>query len=214
MLSFDVVCFIQSHIASFVNRLSTVVDNCAVTGERAGMAGDGLERLFEELERQAEGLALTERDADVGEQRRAEYAEVDLAARLHASAGGRLTLVVGGVGPLEGRLQRVGAGWLLLEDRGGDWVVALSAVTVVRGLADRAMAAEARSVLSRLSLGAALRRLAERRAEVAVHLVDGTVTHGLLGRVGADFVERRVGEPGQGGVEAVPFTAIAAVRCG
>ena len=56
--------------------------------------------LFDDLEQQAEGLALTERDALVAEQSRAEYAQVDLTARLHASRGTRLVLQVSGVGRL------------------------------------------------------------------------------------------------------------------
>ena len=43
--------------------------------------------LFEDLEHQAEGLALTDRDAEVAELARSEYAEIDLAARVHASVG-------------------------------------------------------------------------------------------------------------------------------
>ena len=47
----------------------------------------GCLELFDDLEQQAEGLALAERDARVAERCRAEYAEVDLVARLHASVG-------------------------------------------------------------------------------------------------------------------------------
>ena len=50
--------------------------------------------VFDDLEQQAEGLALAERDAAVEELSRAGYAEVELAARLHAATGNELVLVV------------------------------------------------------------------------------------------------------------------------
>ena len=50
--------------------------------------------LFDDLEQQADGIALAERDALVAEQSRAEYAAVTLADRLHASVGTRLLLDV------------------------------------------------------------------------------------------------------------------------
>ena len=55
-----------------------------------------LDGLLDDLEQQAEGLALAERDALVAEQRRAEYAAVDLSGRLHASVGDALRLDVRG----------------------------------------------------------------------------------------------------------------------
>src|SRR5438128_2529587 len=58
---------------------------------------DRLWDVLDDLEQQAEGLALAARDAEVAEQSRAEYARVDLSARLHGSLGRRLTLGVRGV---------------------------------------------------------------------------------------------------------------------
>ena len=74
--------------------------------------------LFDDLEQQAEGLALAERDALVAEQSRSEYAAVALADRLHASVGTRLLLDVGGFGALDGRLVR-GRGRLVPARRRG-----------------------------------------------------------------------------------------------
>ena len=118
--------------------------------------------LFDDLEQQADGLALAERDALVVEQSRAEYAEVDLASRLAASVGGRA------------------------------WVVVLAAVRRARGLSDGAVDAAARPLTTRLGLASALRGLAEGRSETVVHGPDGQVTRAVLGRVGRDFVEVRM----------------------
>jgi hypothetical protein len=170
---------------------------------------DRLDGLFEDLEQQAEGLALSERDALVAEQRVAEYAEVDLAARLHGSVGAPIRCDVVGVGRVDGELSRVGEGWLLMATDRDEWLVRLPAVLALHGLADRAVAADLRRVTARLGVASALRRVAEDQAEVLVHLVDGGTLRVLLRRVGADFVEV-VEAAGQRAV--LPFAAVAAVR--
>lgn len=175
--------------------------------------------LFEDLEQQAEGLHLLERDAEVAERGRAEYAHVDLASRLHASVGLRVSLCVAGLGALEGDLVRVGADWCLLEvaeDR--EWVVPMAAVQRARGLSPRSVSEAVRPVVTRLGLGSVLRGIAGSRAPAVTHLRDGSLLRGRLGRVGADFVEVHVAEGsarGQGGTPAadlVPFAHVAAVR--
>ena len=167
--------------------------------------------LFEELEQQAEGLALAERDAEVAEQSRAEYAQVDLAGRALASIGRRLLVGVAGVGVLDATLSRAGAGWWLLDDGGQEWIVAAASICSVRGLSSRAVAAEVRPVTGRLGLASALREVADARAEAVLHGRDGSVVRGVLERVGADFVEVRVGEE-RGHLLTLPFAALAAVR--
>jgi hypothetical protein len=168
---------------------------------------DRLGDVLDDLEQQAEGLALAARDAEVAEQSRAEYARVDLAARLHGSLGRQLRLGVVGVAALEGILSGVGAGWLLVDVGPAEWLVPASAVLWLRGLADRGVPAEARPLTTRLGLASALRRLAEAQGEVLLHRADGTLARGTLARVGADFVELRVRD-----TEVVPFAALAAVR--
>ena len=169
--------------------------------------------VFDDLEQQAEGLALAERDATVVELATAEYAQVDLLARLHGSVGRPLTLEVTGHGPLAGVLSRAGTDWLLLEDAGarGEWLVRLPAVSAVRGASPSARAEDARGLGARLGLGSALRGLAEERAEVRLVRLDGGRLAGYVGRVGADFLELR--EPaldgGGAGTVLVPFTAVA-----
>ncbi len=197
------------------------VDNLGRAGQRAGVRWDDrpagrleglLGPLFDDLEQQAEGLALGERDAEVAELRPAEYAQVGLDARLFASVGHRLVLGVAGVGTVEGRLHRVGDGWCLLGSGVQEWLVRLPAVLSLRGLAAGASAPGARPVTARLGLGSALRGLARAGQEVALHRTDGSVLRGVLGRVGADFVELPVGDPGV--LEVVPFAALAAVSAG
>lgn len=185
------------------------------------MAVDGsLRTLFEDLEQQAEGLALAERDAELAERGAAEYAEVTLEARLHASVGRAVSLTVAGAGALQGSVVRVAAGWFLLETATvppSEWVVVSTALRSVTGASERAVSREARSVTARLGLRSALRGLAESRREVTVHGLDGVVVRGRLGRVGADFVELfpsadrpRAGEP----PVLLAFAGIAAVGRG
>jgi len=171
---------------------------------------DRLDGVFDDLEQQAEGLALAERDALVAEQRVAEYARVDLASRLHGSVGSRVACEVMGAGRVEGVLTRVGTGWLLVEADHDEWLVRLAAVLGLRGLAERTVTEDLRRVTARLGVGSALRQVAEERAEVLVHRVDGDVLRVRLGRVGADFVE--VADAGTGQRSALPFTAVAALR--
>lgn len=182
---------------------------------------DRLCALFEDLEQQAEGLHLSERDAEVGERSRAEYAGVTLASRLHASVGLCLTLRLSGPGRLVGVLLRVGVGWCMVraDSSGQVWIVPSAAVLDVQGLSARAVSEPARSVLARLGLGSALRGVAEAGANVVFEQVDGSQHRGAVVRVGSDFVEIRdetgpatVRRSAQRAEHVIPFAALAAVR--
>ncbi len=182
--------------------------------------------LFEDLEQQAEGLALSERDLEVAELSRAEYAQVTLQDRLHASTERTVTLGVAGVGTVVGVLARVGADWCLVatdgEARPGpaqEWILRLDAVQRAAGLSERALDEASRPLSARLGLGSALRGVAAERSEVRAHLRDGAVLRGQVGRVGADFLEISVGDGaawdadrGRHRRELVPFRALAALR--
>jgi hypothetical protein len=170
--------------------------------------------LFDDLEQQAEGLALAGRDAEVAEQARAEYARVHLDARLHASLGAELRLWVPGLGPLDARLLRVGDGWCLLVDERTEWLVRTAAVASVRGLSPHGRGLEARPVTARLGLSSALRGVSATRSPVVLHRCAGPPVRGVVDRVGADFVEVREGdgEDPAPGILAVPFAALAAVQ--
>lgn len=168
--------------------------------------------LLDDLESQAEAAYDAEREAELADRSRAEYASVTLASRLMASVGLPVTLRVAGVGPVAGRLARVGDGWVLLAaaGRGGgqDWVVPWPAVETVQGASPRSAPELAWSPVSRLGLGSALRRLAEARRGCVVHLLDESRHEAVVRRVGRDFIEIAVGD---GREVLVPFTRLAAV---
>ena len=170
------------------------------------------ERLFallDEIEGQAEALYDADREAELADRGRAEYAAVTLASRLMASLGEEVALEVAGVGRVEGALQRVGAEWCLVGGTAGDWVVPLGSIVAATGTSARSVPEVAWSPLARLGLGSALRRLAEAEVRCVVHGRDGTRHEGTVSRVGADFVEL-VGTAGRAAL--VPFAGLAAVQ--
>ena len=168
--------------------------------------------LFEDLEQQAEGLARAGRDAEVEELGRAEYSEVELYSRLHASTGHSVQLTLRGAGLLRGRLARVGSGWCLLSPEGvmaHEWVVCLPSLVSARGLSGRAVPVSARGLVTRLGLGSCLRGLADSGEQLVVHTVEGERRRCRVLRVGADFLEVAIED---GALEVLSFSALAAVR--
>ena len=148
--------------------------------------------LLDDLEHQAEALYDDERAPELADRTRAEYQQVTLVSRLMASVGTDVTLDVRGVGPVAGRLERVAAGWCLVGTGSmgvHDWIVALPALTRVLGASERSVPELAWSPLTRLSLGSALRRLAESGERCVLHLLDGSRHDGVVRRVGQDFAE-------------------------
>lgn len=177
---------------------------------------DALLGLFEDLEQQAAGLHLVEREAEVAELSVAEYAQVTLASRVHASVGQQLNIQLLGGRRAAGRLARAGQGWMLLVDGRHETVVRTAAVCTLAGLSPRADPEQTWSVVDRLSLRALLRRLAAQGGLLRIVLVDGGHLEGRLGRVGHDFVEVRVGEPGpeerDREVSVLPMETVAMVQ--
>jgi hypothetical protein len=170
------------------------------------------EQLFsvlDDLEQQAEALYDAERDLDLADRSRSEYAQVTLVSRLMASLDSVLTLELRGVGRVAGTLQRVGTGWCLLHGGGQDWIVRTEAIAVVHDAAPRSVPEVAWSPVTRLGLGSALRRLADAGEQCVLHPVDGGRHEAVLTRVGKDFVE------GAAGAERpilVAFSGLAAVQ--
>lgn len=188
---------------------------------------DSLFALFDDLEQQAAGIHLAEREVEVGELAEGEYAQVTLAGRLHAGRGTRVRLRLMDGERLAGQLRRVGVDWLQLDDdRGSSWLVRAGAVTGLTGLGSRALSEEALPVTARLSLRSALRAVAGARRECLFRLVGGDQVEGLVGRVGHDFVEvvaldpateRAAGDTagfgrGRSSPELVPLAALVSVR--
>lgn len=170
---------------------------------------DDLFGLLDDLEAQAEAAYDLEREVELADRGRAEYAAVTLGSRLMASVGCEVAVTVRAVGVLRGRLARVSEGWCLLVASGRDWVVPWEAVSSVVGGSERSVAEVAWSPVTRLGLGAALRRLAESGHACVVHTVDQHHHDGRVLRVGKDFVELAVGEAGVAAL--VPFPSLAAI---
>lgn len=163
---------------------------------------------LDDLEGQANALYDAERGLEHADRSRAEYREVTLTGRLMASLGSPVTLQVAGVGALSGVLDRVSADWLLLGGPAQDWIVMTAAVGSLEGASTRAVPEVAWSPLVTLSVGSALRRLAESGERCVVHLRDGTSHDGRLQRVGRDFAELLTGAERQ---LLVAFGQVAAV---
>jgi hypothetical protein len=155
------------------------------------------EQLFaflDDLEGRAEALFDADREDQLADRSRSEYAAVTLASRLMASVGSEVVLDVRGVGPVAGLLQRVGSDWCLTHGSAQDWVVRLAAVVGVEGASARSVPEVAWSPVARLGLGSALRRLADAGERCVVHGTDGRMHDVVIGRVGRDFVEVTRGE--------------------
>lgn len=170
------------------------------------------EQLFsvlDDLEQQAEALYDAERDLDLADRSRSEYAQVTLASRLMASLDCDLTLELRGVGRVSGTLQRVGTGWCLLGGSGQDWIVRTETIAVVHGASPRSVPEVAWSPVTRLGLGSALRRLADAGERCLVHLVDGGRHDVVLSRVGKDFAE---GTDDSGRTRLLSFAVLSAVQ--
>jgi len=170
---------------------------------------DDLFSLLDDLEQRAEALYDQEREVDLADRARTEYAAVTLAGRLMASVDAEVALEVRGVGRVAGVLQRVGPDWCLVSGSGQDWVLRTAAVDLVRGASERSVPEVAWSPLARLGLGSALRRIADAGERCRLHTVAGTAYELVLVRVGADFVE---GRGADGRPVLVPYEGLAAVQ--
>jgi hypothetical protein len=179
------------------------------------------QQLFADLEARFEAEQDAAERAEVASRTRFEVGALRLVDRLRGAEGAPVVLTCRGAGQVAGTLADVGVDWLLLtDDRGGDCLVAATAVRAVSGLGRRtAVAEDAGPVRARLDLRRALRGLARDRATVQVVLDEGTVVTGTVDRVGADYLEvaehpsdlHRRAEAVQG-VRAVVLDAVALVR--
>ncbi len=168
--------------------------------------------VLDDLEQQAAGLHLSERDAEVADLTLAEYSRISLASRLHASLDRDLRVRLVGGHQVQGRLARVGADWLLLVGPSSEWIVRHQGVVTLDGLSSRSEAEETWSVIDRLPLRAVLRRLAGRGEPCLVHCADDHRVQGRVGRVGRDFFELIVGEGRDRAAQVVPVTSVSAIQ--
>ena len=178
------------------------------------------QELFADLEAQACALERAATEGEISERIRGELARVEVVNRLRAQVGARLTARVEGVGDVSGRLDRVGAGWLLVVVADTELIVPTSALVFCVDLPLESVSADSVSVVSsRLGLTSVLRAVARDRSVVTVVARDRTTVTGTPDRVGADFVDVAVHEVGDAPRRSqvrsratVPFEAIGCVR--
>jgi hypothetical protein len=180
------------------------------------------DRLFADLQAQAEAAEAAELAGEITERTRIEVGALRLADRLRPAIDHRVLLTCLGSEKVAGVLRRVGPDWLLVEEHADrEALLAMAAVTSVAGLGALSAPGDQGVVAAKLDLRYALRGLARDRAGVAVTLSDAGSVTGTIDRVGADFVEiaehpggelRRARAVRQ--VRTVPLAAIAVVRTG
>jgi hypothetical protein len=171
------------------------------------------EQLFEDLESQLEQLSQAERDAEIADRTRAELARVSILDRLRASVGRTITCALSQGGVVRGRLDRVGADFVLLTQAHAETVIPLSAIVLLDGVGPGAVGTDvAGRVVSRLGLVAVLRSLARDRSTVRLRLDAGRVMVGTVQRVGSDFLQLAVHEaeesPRPRSVRATPLVPL------
>lgn len=160
------------------------------------------ERLFADLEAQADDLALSERDALVEELRDSDWAQTSWRELL----GGHVALQVQGLGLVEGRVELVNERLVHVRASHADVVVAVGAVASV--LAHERRADPLSRVGDRLGWRIVLRALRDEDERVRLVRPDGATHDGVVVVVGQDFVTVR---DDIGREQAVPFAAIAAL---
>jgi hypothetical protein len=168
-----------------------------------------LDGFLDDLERQAEGLHLADRAVEVAELRIAQYAEIELAARLHASAGRRVRVSTVDGWSFQGDLICAGTDWIVVDEGPRSWAVTMSSLVTVSGLGDAMLPTDARPISARLGVGSVLRRRAETGESGAIRVAGGRILQGSVTRVGSDFLELDL-ESREATV--VPFRALVAVE--
>ena len=168
--------------------------------------------LFDDLEQQAEGLALTERDARSSRSWPGPPTPPSTSGPACTRSPGRLLdLGVLGLGRLRAGWSRVGADFVLLETERETWVVRCAASRGSVGSPSRPSAATPGPCPARVGLGSVLRGSPRRPCRWRAP-VDGEAVHGRVRRVGADFVELWTGRRRAARTE--PVVAAGAVRRG
>ena len=140
------------------------------------------DRLFDDLEAQADEVEREERDALADELRDGEWAET----RWRDLLGGRVVIELLGGTRLDGTVTLVNAQLLQLSGHRSDHVVSTDAVAVVHAAERRADASG--RVAAALGWGHVFRALRDEGEDVVVRLVDGSMREGGVVAVGHDFV--------------------------
>ena len=164
------------------------------------------DRLFEDLEGQLAAEWESERAALDAEAERLRIAGLELRGRLRAFAASDGIVRIGIRGGLQvtGRVDRIGADWLAVDDRSVS-IIPLAAVlslqtdhgALLRSLTDHADEPDAAAGLrERMTFGFVLRDLARRRVPVRVDASGGEPLYGTIDRAGADHLDLAEHEPG------------------
>ena len=178
--------------------------------------------LFSDLEAQLASGEQLDLDAEIGERARVDAAAVELADRLRGSLGLRIGVHLGSGTVYEGTLSHAGSQWLVLDEERHQMLIPYASAVRFAGLSRLAVAAGT-AVRQRLGLASALRALARDRANLIVMVSRGaageSVLHGVIDRVGRDFLDLAVTPPGEerrpanvSGVATIPFGALAGLR--
>ncbi len=160
------------------------------------------ERLFSELEAQAEDLEIQQRDALVDELRDGEWADTTWRSLL----GGAVVLDVIGIGQVEGEAVLVNERIVQVHADRVDHVISSRAIAAIRSSERRADPPTA--VSSALGWGHVFRALRDEGEPVRMSTFTGSTIDGEIDVVGADFV--RVREE-SGRDQTLPFAAVAVV---
>lgn len=140
------------------------------------------DRLFDDLEAQADDLERQEREALVDELRDGEWAETQWRHLL----GGRVAIELVGGSRVEGEVTLVNDRLVQVSGDRTDHVVAATAVAVVHAAERRAEPVG--RVGAALGWGHVFRALRDAGEAVVVRFADGTSREGEIVAVGADFV--------------------------
>lgn len=162
------------------------------------------DRLFAELEAQADDEELLERDALIADLRDEELGSTSWRDLL----SGAVELEVVGAGRVEGRAEEVTEQWVRLSGRHRDHVVSLPAVLSLRGGDGRRPAPGPLS--ARLGWSALFRAVRDEAEAVRVVRRDGTTVEGDIVAVLADAVSIGRGERRW----VIPYAQLAAVTPG
>ena len=161
--------------------------------------------MFGDLEGQFASAENAGFEAEVAELAIAERASVDLAARLRAAVGtpDTVTLHLAGAGVVRGVVTDATPSWVLLQDGAREHLVPVAAIAAASPIPQRSLPWG--EVEGRLTLGHALRALAESGAAVIVETTGGEF-RGRVASVGADHVDVKPGA--QVAAVVVPFGAL------
>lgn len=185
---------------------------------------DGMrwDALFEDMEAQFAAENRLQQESEIAERVRIDVAGVGMADRLRASVSLRITVHLVSGSTLSGLLTHAGSQLMVLNEQQHQVLVPYAAIGRCSGLARHALT-EPSVVRQGPGLGSALRALSRDRSHLALTLASGsegeTTLHGVIDRVGRDYVDFAVTGPGEARraanvieMAAVPFTALSAIR--